>query len=167
LMLENAIYTQIDPERGAQSEMSDPTKASDIARALKLTSVDCVEMEIVDEIVPEPELGAHGSPDEAARLLKRALMREMSALTGKNTKTLVRRRQKKFRKVGEYGNQYRTALRRETKAWQVGLAAGVRAFRQSGDNDKSPEFVDDDDNLDEIDELDEIAIQSDDEIELT
>ena len=167
LMLENAIYTQIDPERGAQSEMSDPTKASDIARALKLTSVDCVEMEIVDEIVPEPELGAHGSPDEAARLLKRALMREMSALTGKNTKTLVRRRQKKFRKVGEYGNQYRTALRRETKAWQVGLAAGVRAFRQSGDTDKSPEFVDDDDILDEIDEIDEIAIQSDEELELT
>ena len=167
LMLENAIYTQIDPERGAQSEMSDPTKASDIARALKLTSVDCVEMEIVDEIVPEPELGAHGSPDEAARLLKRALMREMSALTGKNTKTLVRRRQKKFRKVGEYGNRYRTTLRRETKAWQVGLTAGVRAFRQSGDTDKSPEFVDDDDILDEIDELDEIAIQSDDELELT
>ncbi len=167
LMLENAIYTPIDPERGAQSEMSDPTKAADIARALKLTSVDCVEMEIVDEIVPEPELGAHGSPDEAARLLKRALMREMSALTGKNTKTLVRRRQKKFRKVGEYGNRYRTTLRRETKVWQVGLAAGVRAFRQSGGTDKSPEFVDDDDILDEIDELDEIAIQSDDELELT
>ena len=167
LMLENAIYTPIDPERGAQSEMSDPNKASDIARALKLTSVDCIEMEIVDEIVPEPELGAHGSPDEAARLLKRSLMREMSALTGKNTKTLVRRRQKKFRKVGEYGNRYRTALRRETKAWQVGLAAGVRAFRQSGDADKSPEFVDDDDILDEIDELDEIALQSDDELELT
>jgi len=167
LMLENAIYTTIDPERGAQSEMSDLTKASDIARALKLTSVDCVAMDIVDEIVPEPELGAHRSPDEAARLLKRSLMREMSALTGKNTKTLVRRRQKKFRKVGEYGNQYRAALRREMKAWQVGIAAGVRAFRQSGDTDKSPEFVDDDDILDEIDELDDIALQSDDDLELT
>ena len=166
LMLENAIYTPIDPERGAQSEMSDPNKASDIASALKMTSIDCIEMEIIDEIVPEPELGAHGSPDEAARLLKRSLMREMSALTGKNTKTLVRRRQKKFRKIGEYGNRYRTALRRETKAWQVGLTAGVRALRQSGDVDKSPEFVDDDEILDEIDELDEIALQSDDDLEL-
>ena len=50
------------------------------------------------------------------------------------------------------------------KAWQVGLAAGVRAFRQSADTDKSPEFVDDDDILDEIDE---IALQSDDDLELT
>jgi acetyl-CoA carboxylase alpha subunit len=153
LMLENAIYTPIAPERGAQSEMSDPGKASEIARALKLTSIDCVEMEIVDFIVPEPEQGAHGSPDEAARLLKRALMRELSELAGSNTKTLVRRRQKKFRKVGEYGSRFRTALRRETKAWQVGLAAGVRAFRQAGENDSSPQFVDDDEVLDDLDEL--------------
>jgi len=149
LMLENAIYTPIAPERGAQSEMSDPGKASDIARALKLTSMDCVDMEIVDDIVPEPEQGAHGSPDEAARLLKRALMRELSNLAGSNTKTLVRRRQKKFRKVGEYGSRFRAALRRETKAWQVGLAAGVKAFRKAGEADSGPEFVDDfDDGID-------------------
>jgi acetyl-CoA carboxylase carboxyl transferase alpha subunit len=154
LMLENAIYTPIAPERGAQSEMSDPGKASDIARALKLTSMDCGEMEIVDDIVPEPEQGAHESPDEAARLLKRALMRELSNLAGSNTKTLVRRRQKKFRKVGEYGSRFRTALRRETKAWQVGLAAGVKAFRQAGESDSGPQFVDDE--MDElIDDLDD------------
>lgn len=155
LMLENAIYTPIAPELGAQSEMSDRGKASEIARALKLTSVDCIEMEIVDDIIPEPEQGAHGSPEEAARLLKRALMRELSNLAGQNTKTLVRRRQKKFRKVGEYGNRFRTALRRETKAWQVGLAAGVRAFRQAGDADRGPQFVDDDEILEDLDESDE------------
>jgi acetyl-CoA carboxylase carboxyl transferase subunit beta len=163
LMLENAIYTPIEPERGAQAEMSDPGKASDIARALKLTSVDCVEMEIVDDIVPEPESGAHGSPDETARLLKRSLMRELSELAGKNTKTLVRRRQKKFRKVGEYGSRFRTALRRETKAWQVGLAAGVKAFRKSGESDSGPEFVDDGDEL--LDELDELDAEDNGELE--
>lgn len=160
LMLENAIYTPIAPERGAQAEMSDPSKASDIARALKLTSLDCIEMEIVDDIVPEPESGAHGSPNEAARLLKRSLMRELSDLAGKNTKTLVRRRQKKYRKVGEYGSRFRTALRRETKAWQVGLAAGVRAFRQAGESYTGPEFVDDEDILDEIDAQDEAELDA-------
>ena len=146
-MLENAIYTPIAPERGAQTEMSDPGRASDIARALKLTSIDCLDMEIVDDIVPEPEQGAHASPDEAARLLKRTLMRELSVLTGTSAKTLLRRRQKKFRKVGEYGSRFRLALRRETKAWQVGLAAGVRAFRQSSEVDSSPQFVDDEEDI--------------------
>ena len=143
LMLENAIYTPISPERGAQTELNDPSKASDIARALKLTSIDCMEMEIVDDIVPEPEQGAHGSPLEAARLLKRTLMREISNLSKTNNKTLMRRRQKKYRKVGEYGSRFRNALRRETKAWQAGLAAGVRALRQVPQENIGPEFVGD------------------------
>jgi acetyl-CoA carboxylase carboxyl transferase subunit beta len=147
LMLENAIYTPISPERGAQTEMSDPGRASEIARALKLTSVDCIEMEIVDDIVPEPEHGAHASPDEAARLLKRSLMRELSELTQMSAKTLLRRRQKKFRKVGEYGSRFRLALKRETKAWQVGLAAGVRAFRNAGESGSTPQFVDDEEEV--------------------
>lgn len=161
LMLENAIYTPIAPELGAQSEMSDPSKAADIARALKLTSVDSVEMEIVDEIVPEPQSGAHGSPDEAARLLKRSLMRVLSDVAGQNTKTLVRRRQKKFRKVGEYGSRFRTALRRETKAWQAGLAVGVRAFRQASETDRGPEFVDDSEEM-----FDDSDVQIDSEMKI-
>lgn len=161
LMLENAIYTPIAPELGAQSEMSDPSKAADIARALKLTSVDSVEMEIVDEIVPEPQSGAHGSPDEAARLLKRSLMRVLSDVAGQNTKTLVRRRQKKFRKVGEYGSRFRTALRRETKAWQAGLAVGVRAFRQASETDRGPEFVDDSEEM-----FDDSDVQDDSEMKI-
>ena len=78
---------------------------------------------------------------------KRTLMRELSVLTGTSSKTLLRRRQKKFRKVGEYGSRFRLALRRETKVWQVGLAAGVRAFRQSGEVDNSPQFVDDEEDV--------------------
>jgi hypothetical protein len=86
----------------------------------------------------------------------------LSDVAGQNTKTLVRRRQKKFRKVGEYGNRFRTALRRETKAWQVGLAAGVRAFRQSGDSDNGPEFVDDsEDMFDDIDTPDDSELDLD------
>ena len=143
LMLENAIYTPISPERGAQTELNDPNRASDLARALKLTSIDCLEMEIIDDVVPEPEQGAHGSPLEAARLLKRTLMREISGLSETNNKTLMRRRQKKFRKIGEYGSRFRNALRRETKAWQAGLAAGIRALRQAPEEKISPEFIDD------------------------
>jgi acetyl-CoA carboxylase carboxyl transferase subunit beta len=142
LMLENAIYTPIAPERGAQSEMGDREKASDVARALKLTSLDCVDMETVDGIVPEPVQGAHSSPNEAARLLKRSLMRELSDLTNTNTNTLIRRRRKRFRNVGEYGSRFRTALKRETRAWQAGLAAGVRAFRQTGETAIGPSFLD-------------------------
>ncbi len=70
-------------------------------------------------------------------------MREISNLSETNNKTLIRRRQKKFRKVGEYGSRFRNTLRRETKAWQAGLAAGVRALRQVPQETMGPEFVGD------------------------
>ncbi len=127
LMQQNAIYTPIAPEEGAETELSDADRADELAKALKLTSVDCLNMGIVDQVVPEP---ADGSLDEAARLLKRSLMRALIELRDKRRRTLVRRRQKKYRNMGEYGSRFRTALRRELRVWQAALAAGVSALRR-------------------------------------
>ena len=135
LMMQNAIYTPISPEHGAAAEMRDSDKAKEVARALKLTSMDCRQMGIVDFIVSEPTEGAHASPDEAARLLKRTLMRELIDLRDVHRRTLVRRRQKKFRNIGEYGSRFRLALRSEMKVWQAALSAGVRALRGQDDEE--------------------------------
>ncbi len=127
LMQQNAIYTPIAPEEGAETELSDADRADELAKALKLTSVDCLNMGIVDQVVPEP---VDGSLDEAARLLKRSLMRALIELRDKRRRTLVRRRQKKYRNMGEYGGRFRAALRRELSVWQAALAAGVSALRR-------------------------------------
>ncbi|MEX0762583.1 MAG: acetyl-CoA carboxylase carboxyltransferase subunit alpha/beta [Dehalococcoidia bacterium] len=133
LMLQNAIYMPASPEHGAASELRDPDRASDVARSLRLTSLDCLEMGIVDAIVPEPPEGAHASLDEAARMLKRTLMREMIDLRDTHPRTLVRRRKKKFRNIGEYSGRVRVAVRRELRSWQAALSAGMRALRKKGD----------------------------------
>jgi acetyl-CoA carboxylase alpha subunit len=137
LMLQNSIYTPISPEQGARTELRDSDRASEIARALKLTSVDCLQMGIVDDIIPEPAGGAHLAPEEAARLVKRTLMRELIDLRNVHRRTLVRRRQKKFRNMGEYGSRFRTAVRNELKAWRAALSAGMRALRRA-DEAQSP-----------------------------
>ena len=139
LMMQNAIYTPISPEKAAEIEMRDADMAEEMSRALKLTSVDCRSMGIVDRIVPEPEGGAHTNPNEAARLLKLALMRELTDLQGTFPLTLVRRRHKKFRKVGEYGSRFRSALLSELRVWQSAVTAGVKALGKG----KSDEAVDD------------------------
>ena len=137
LMLQNSIYTPISPEQGARTELRDTDRASEIARALKLTSIDCLQMGIIDDIVPEPAGGAHAAPDEAARILRRTLMRELIDLRNVHRRTLVRRRQKKFRKIGEYGSRFRLAVRGELKAWRAAFSAGMRALRRNSDD--SPE----------------------------
>ena len=137
LMLQNAIYTPISPEQGARVELRDPNRAKDIARALKLTSLDCQQMGIIDDIVPEPIGGAHLAPDESARLLKRSLMRELTDLTNIHRRTLVRRRQKRFRRIGEYGNKFRITVRNELKSWKASLQAGVNALKNRMKDDES------------------------------
>lgn len=132
LMLQNSIYTPISPEQGARTEMRDSDRARDVARALKLTSDDCLQMGIIDDVIAEPAEGAHASPDEAARLLKRSLMRELIEIRNTHRRTLVRRRQKKFRNFGEYGSRIRYAVRGELASWRAALTAGVRVLRRRG-----------------------------------
>jgi acetyl-CoA carboxylase carboxyl transferase alpha subunit len=132
LMMQNSIYTPISPEQGARFGLRDSHRARDIARALRLTSAGCLQMGIIDDVVAEPAEGAYASPDEAARLLKRTLMRELVELRKAHRRTLVRRRQKKFRNIGEYGNRYRSAVSGELNSWRAAFNPGVRVLRRRG-----------------------------------
>ena len=58
-MLENAIYSVISPEGCASILWRDPKKTLEAATAMKLTSKDLLELKIIDEIIPEPNGGAH------------------------------------------------------------------------------------------------------------
>ncbi|MEE9199401.1 MAG: acetyl-CoA carboxylase carboxyltransferase subunit alpha/beta, partial [Dehalococcoidia bacterium] len=77
LMLENAIYSPISPEGAATLLYRDPTKAEEVAPALKLTARDCKKLGIIDVVIPEPPGGAHLHPDQAARQVQRLLVREL------------------------------------------------------------------------------------------
>jgi len=126
LMLQNAIYTPISPEDGAASEMREPDGEKHVARALKLTSLDCLEMHVVDAVVPEPPEGAQASPDEAARMLRRTLILELIELRDESRSGLVKRRRNKYRRMGEYRGQTRGAVRSELRAWRRALRLGLR-----------------------------------------
>ena len=142
LMLQNSIYTPISPEQGARFELRNSDRARDIARALRLTSADCLQMGIIDDVVAEPAEGAHASPEEAARLLKRTLMHELVELHRVHRRTLVRRRQKKFRNIGEYGNRYHSTVSGELNSWRSAFNAGVRALRRRGSTTSDAEVQD-------------------------
>src|SRR5882724_3690758 len=101
-ILENSFYSVISPEGCAAIMWRDASKAETAAVALKLTANDLKELGIVDEIVPEPEGGAHTSYEAAARLLDIVLDRQLVALTNESTKDLLDARYEKFRKMGQF-----------------------------------------------------------------
>jgi acetyl-CoA carboxylase carboxyl transferase subunit alpha len=102
LMQENAIYTVISPEGCAAILWRDAAQAKKAAAAFKPDAVHCLELGVIDGIVPEPEGGAHTNHDEAARLLGESLQEALEDLESVAPEDLKRRRRAKFRSLGVY-----------------------------------------------------------------
>ena len=133
LMLENAIYTPISPEAGAATELRDRARAPEVARSLRLTSYDALNLGIADRLVAEPEGGANADPDAAARALRQVLITEVSRLRKRHRRVLARHRRKRYRHIGEYGPQFRAAVRSELNTWRTSVRDRMRRVFGSSD----------------------------------
>jgi acetyl-CoA carboxylase carboxyl transferase subunit alpha len=101
LMQENAIYTVISPEGCAAILWRDAGEARKAAAAFKPDAAHCLELGVIDAIVPEPAEGAHTDADEAARLLGDALAESLDLLEGQSGDELRRQRRVRFRTIGQ------------------------------------------------------------------
>ncbi|MEO7538703.1 MAG: acetyl-CoA carboxylase carboxyltransferase subunit alpha [Pyrinomonadaceae bacterium] len=111
MMMENAVYSVITPEGCAAILWKSADKAPEAAEGLKLTADELRKHQIIDEIIPEDEVWTMPAEDNKKEQraydrvcdsLKKSLVRELQALTGMNTKTLLDERYNKFRKMGEW-----------------------------------------------------------------
>jgi len=101
-MLENAVYSVISPEGCASIMWRDATKAEIAAEALRITAKELLEMKLVDEIVPEPEGGAHLDPESTARTLDNVLQTSLRHLAKMAPADLLSQRYEKFRRMGQF-----------------------------------------------------------------
>jgi acetyl-CoA carboxylase carboxyl transferase subunit alpha len=101
LMLENATYSVISPEGCAAILWKSESEKERAAEALKGTAVDLLELQVIDEIVPEPPGGAHRDVAAMARILGEALFHNLRNLMGIPTSDLLDKRYEKFRRMGQ------------------------------------------------------------------
>ncbi len=134
LMLQNAIYSPISPEDAAEVMYQDSGRADEAAESLRLTAHDCLDLQIIDTVVPEPPGGAHTNPDEAARQLRRILVSEMTSIQSMSSRKMLRERYKKYRNIGEYSSHFRAAITREVSTLRGAVASGVRRIARRGSN---------------------------------
>jgi acetyl-CoA carboxylase carboxyl transferase subunit alpha len=100
LMLKYCWYSVISPESCSSILWRSWDFKEQAAEALKLTAPDLLKLGIIDRIVDEPAGGAHRNHQEAAKILKDALLEELE-LVGKYKKDkLLENRIKKFDKMG-------------------------------------------------------------------
>lgn len=112
LMLENAVYEVIRPEDAATILYQEAGRAGEAAERLRLTSQDCLKLGIVDGTVPEPGDGAHTDHGEAASLLRRAILRELTRIQRTKPKKLVEQRYTRYRQIGSTRSWVRGRLER-------------------------------------------------------
>jgi acetyl-CoA carboxylase carboxyl transferase subunit alpha len=100
LIMENAYYSVISPEGCAAILWKDRANAAQAAAALKLTAKDLLELDIVDEVIPEPLGGAHKDFETTAATLKKAILKNLDKLSELKLSDLLTARYKKYRKIG-------------------------------------------------------------------
>lgn len=103
-MLQNAWYSVISPEGCAAILWKTANEQTNTAaaKALKLTAKDNLSLGIIDDVVPEPEGGAHRNPAAAADFIKKWVLTQLAQLKGIDTETLLQQRYDRFRKLGSY-----------------------------------------------------------------
>jgi len=99
-MLENTWYSVISPESCSSILWRSWEFKERAAEELKLTAPDLQKLKIIDRIVPEPLGGAHRSHQQAAALLSKVLVEELTLLSKMSFSKLPERRVEKFSKMG-------------------------------------------------------------------
>ncbi|MDX6378284.1 MAG: acetyl-CoA carboxylase carboxyl transferase subunit alpha [Gaiellaceae bacterium] len=103
LMQENAIYSVISPEGCAAILWKDAGQARKAAYAFRPTARACLDLGVIDVIVPEPSGGAHRDHDRAARLLDESIRTALAEVEAEPVGMRRRARREKFRSMGVWG----------------------------------------------------------------
>ena len=113
LMQQFAIYSPISVNHTLGAAHHDHMLDREAAEALMLTAHDCLELGIADEVVPEPDGGSHVDPHEASEVLQTAILTNIFQLSKMSEGKLLKRRYKKFRRMGEGSGHSQEAMNRE------------------------------------------------------
>ena len=100
IMFENAIYSVISPEGCATILWRDPKKMLEAAEAMKLSSKDLLELEVIDEIIPEPLGGAHRDRNLILDNLRKSISKNLNYFQDLSSEEILVERKNKFLKIG-------------------------------------------------------------------
>ena len=100
LMLQNAIYSVISPEGCATILWRDPKKTLEASKAMKLSSKDLLNLDIIDEIIPEPIGGAHRDRDLILDNVRLSLDKNLNFFLSMEKDEILNHRKNKFLSIG-------------------------------------------------------------------
>ena len=101
-MMRYSIFSVISPEGCAAILWNDPKKVETATNALKITSADLKELDLIDDIIDEPLIGAHREKEKAAEVLKEYFLEEVAKLKAMSEEERMEIRYAKLTKPGAF-----------------------------------------------------------------
>ncbi|MFB1050848.1 acetyl-CoA carboxylase carboxyl transferase subunit alpha [Paraliobacillus sp. JSM ZJ581] len=99
-MLENATYSVISPEGGASILWKDSKYAEKAAESLKITASDLKKLQIIDQVIPEPQGGAHRDEQNQAEQIAKYIKQSLTELKQLTPEELIEKRWEKYKAIG-------------------------------------------------------------------
>lgn len=104
-MLKNSVFSVISPEGCAAILWSDPSKVSAATAAMKITADQLKGLNLIDDVINEPVMGAHRNKAEAAKLVSDYILQELQTLNSLSLDEIIQKRQEKILAIGSFTNE--------------------------------------------------------------
>ena len=104
-MMRYSVFSVISPEGCAAILWNDPAKQEQATKALKITAEDLKELELVDDVIEEPLVGAHRDKKEAISALKNYFLTKVQELKSLSSEERLEQRYQRLMKLGKYSTR--------------------------------------------------------------
>ncbi|MDX3959287.1 acetyl-CoA carboxylase carboxyl transferase subunit alpha [Aliarcobacter skirrowii] len=101
-MMRYSVYAVISPEGCSAILWNDPSKVETAAQALRITSDNLKQQNLIDDVVNEPLIGAHRKKDEAIMALKEYFLNSVEELKKLSPKERQERKYQKIMNLGSF-----------------------------------------------------------------
>lgn len=101
-MMRYSVFSVISPEGCSAILWNDPAKVEAATNAMKITSQDLKELNLIDDIIAEPLIGAHRDRDRAAAAIGEYFLEELTKLRSVSEEERMQARYNKLVGVGAY-----------------------------------------------------------------
>ncbi len=128
VMFSNAIYSVISPEGCATILWRDPTKTLEAARAMRLSAKDLLNLGVIDEIIKEPDGGAHRDRDLILENTKNSIKKNLNDLKKLNQDELINHRKNKFLSIGRSDGFIKQSSEETSLSMKTNLLDDVKKF---------------------------------------
>ena len=101
-MMRYSVFSVISPEGCSAILWNDPKKAEAATNAMKITSGDLLELDLIDDVIDEPLIGAHRDRDGAASAIADYFLGELAKLRSVSEDERMEARYNKLVKPGAF-----------------------------------------------------------------